>query len=59
MFRIIPTLVWLFIIYFGITPMLNLELSGEAAAKVVHRQIQQEKKQHQKAQSMLLKSVGL
>lgn len=34
-FRIIPTLVWLFIVYFGVTPALNIELSGEIAAIIV------------------------
>jgi len=34
-FRIIPTLVWLFIFYFGVTTALNINLSGEAVAIIV------------------------
>ncbi|MBZ0312503.1 amino acid ABC transporter permease [Clostridium butyricum] len=34
-FRIIPTLVWLFIFYFGVTTALNLNLSGEAVSIIV------------------------
>ncbi|MFL0249342.1 amino acid ABC transporter permease [Clostridium neuense] len=34
-FRIIPTLVWLFIFYFGVTTILNIELSGELVSIVV------------------------
>lgn len=35
LFRIIPTLVWLFIAYFGVIPALNMELSGEVTAIIV------------------------
>lgn len=35
LFRIIPTLVWLFIGYFGVTTALNLEISGELVAIIV------------------------
>lgn len=34
-FRIIPTLVWLFIFYFGVTTALNIELSGEIVSIIV------------------------
>ncbi|MDO5516379.1 MAG: amino acid ABC transporter permease [Clostridium sp.] len=34
-FRIIPTLVWLFIFYFGITTALNINLSGEIVSIIV------------------------
>lgn len=34
-FRIIPTLVWLFIFYFGATTALNVNLSGEAVSIIV------------------------
>jgi polar amino acid transport system permease protein len=34
-FRIIPILVWLFIFYFGITPALNIEISGEIVSIIV------------------------
>lgn len=34
-FRIIPTLVWLFIFYFGVTTALNIELSGEVVSIIV------------------------
>jgi len=34
-FRIIPTLVWLFIFYFGVTTALNVDLSGEVVAIIV------------------------
>lgn len=34
-FRIIPTLVWLFIAYFGITTALNLQLSGKTVSIIV------------------------
>lgn len=34
-FRIIPTLVWLFIFYFGGTTALNVNLSGEAVSIIV------------------------
>ncbi|APF21058.1 amino acid ABC transporter permease [Clostridium butyricum] len=34
-FRIIPTLVWLFIFYFGVTTALNINLSGEAVSIIV------------------------
>ena len=34
-FRIIPTLVWLFIFYFGVTTALNVNLSGEAVSIIV------------------------
>lgn len=35
LFRIIPVLVWLFIVYFGATTALNIDLSGEAASIIV------------------------
>lgn len=34
-FRIIPILVWLFIMYFGVTTALNLHLSGEITSIIV------------------------
>lgn len=34
-FRIIPTLVWLFIFYFGVTTALNINLSGELVSIIV------------------------
>ena len=34
-FRIIPTLVWLFVFYFGITTALNINLSGEVVSIIV------------------------
>ena len=34
-FRIIPILVWLFIVYFGVTNMLNIHLSGELVALII------------------------
>ena len=34
-FRIIPILVWLFIMYFGVTTALNVDLSGETVAIIV------------------------
>lgn len=34
-FRIIPTLVWLFIFYFGVTTALKIELSGEIVSIIV------------------------
>lgn len=34
-FRIIPTLVWLFIFYFGVTSALNINLSGEIVSIIV------------------------
>ncbi|MDZ5725741.1 amino acid ABC transporter permease [Acetobacterium sp. K1/6] len=34
-FRIIPTLVWLFIFYFGVTTALNVDLSGLSVAIIV------------------------
>ena len=34
-FRIIPTLVWLFIFYFGVTTALNVDLSGEIVSIIV------------------------
>ena len=34
-FRIIPTLVWLFIFYFGVTTALNISLSGEIVSIIV------------------------
>lgn len=34
-FRIVPILVWLFIVHFGVTPALNLELSGEIVSVIV------------------------
>lgn len=34
-FRIIPILVWLFIVYFGVTTALNIDLSGETVAVIV------------------------
>ncbi len=35
LFRIIPILVWLFIIYFGVTTTLNIDLSGETVSVIV------------------------
>ncbi|MGY0372276.1 amino acid ABC transporter permease [Clostridium sp. JNZ J1-5] len=35
LFRIIPVLVWLFIVYFGVTAALDIHLSGEAASVIV------------------------
>lgn len=35
LFRIIPTLVWLFIFYFGVTKALNINLSGEVVSIIV------------------------
>lgn len=35
LFRIIPTLVWLFIFYFGVTTALGVDLSGEAVSIIV------------------------
>ncbi|MBE6052227.1 MAG: amino acid ABC transporter permease [Clostridium sp.] len=35
LFRIIPTLVWLFIFYFGVTKALNINLSGEIVSIIV------------------------
>ncbi|AUS97400.1 amino acid ABC transporter permease [Clostridium thermosuccinogenes] len=35
MFRIIPILVWLFIIYFGVTTALSIDLSGETVSIIV------------------------
>lgn len=35
LFRIIPILVWLFIIYFGVTAALNIELSGMIVSIIV------------------------
>ncbi|WP_312419631.1 amino acid ABC transporter permease [Anaerospora hongkongensis] len=35
LFRIIPILVWLFIVYFGIPSMLDIHVEGEAVAVVV------------------------
>ncbi|MCR8644282.1 amino acid ABC transporter permease [Paenibacillus sp. N1-5-1-14] len=32
MFRIIPILVWLYVVYFGFTPLLDFEVSGEVTA---------------------------
>lgn len=34
-FRIIPTLVWLFVMYFGVTTALNIDLSGETVSVIV------------------------
>ncbi|WP_026887081.1 amino acid ABC transporter permease [Clostridium beijerinckii] len=34
-FRIIPTLVWLFVFYFGVTTALNINLSGEVVSVIV------------------------
>lgn len=34
-FRIIPTLVWLFIFYFGVTTALGIDLSGEVVSIIV------------------------
>ena len=34
-FRIIPTLVWLFIFYFGVTTALNIDLDGEIVSIIV------------------------
>ena len=34
-FRIIPTLVWLFVFYFGVTTALNINLSGEVVSIIV------------------------
>lgn len=34
-FRIIPILVWLFIVYFGVTSMLDIHLDGELVAVIV------------------------
>ena len=34
-FRIIPTMVWLFIFYFGVTTALNINLSGEIVSIIV------------------------
>jgi len=35
LFRIIPTLVWLFVFYFGVTTALNVNLSGEVVSIIV------------------------
>lgn len=35
LFRIVPILVWLFIVYFGVTAMLNLHLEGELVSIIV------------------------
>lgn len=35
LFRIIPTLVWLFVFYFGVTTALNINLSGEVVSVIV------------------------
>lgn len=35
LFRIIPVLVWLFIVYFGVTTALNINLSGEIVSIIV------------------------
>jgi len=35
LFRIIPILVWLFIMYFGVTTALNIDLSGETVSFIV------------------------
>lgn len=35
MFRIIPILVWLFVMYFGVTTALNIDLSGETVSIIV------------------------
>lgn len=34
-FRIIPTLVWLFVFYFGVTTALNINISGEVVSIIV------------------------
>ncbi|KJD40400.1 amino acid ABC transporter permease [Paenibacillus polymyxa] len=34
-FRIIPILVWLYVVYFGFTPLLNVNISGELTAVIV------------------------
>lgn len=34
-FRIIPTLVWLFIFYFGVTTALNIDITGEVVSIIV------------------------
>ncbi|MBP2656072.1 MAG: glnP 1 [Firmicutes bacterium] len=34
-FRIIPILVWMFIVYFGVTNMFNIHLSGELVALII------------------------
>lgn len=34
-FRIIPILVWLFVMYFGVTMALNIDISGEIASIIV------------------------
>lgn len=34
-FRIIPILVWLYVVYFGFTPLLNINISGEVTAILV------------------------
>jgi len=34
-FRIIPILVWLFIVYFGVTNLLNIHLDGEIVALII------------------------
>ena len=35
LFRVIPTLVWLFIFYFGVTTALNVDISGEVVSIIV------------------------
>lgn len=35
MFRIIPILVWLFVMYFGVTTALNIDISGELVSIIV------------------------
>lgn len=35
LFRIIPILVWLFIVYFGVTTSLNMDLSGEVTSIII------------------------
>ena len=35
LFRIIPILVWLYIMYFGVTTALNMHLSGEIVSVIV------------------------
>lgn len=35
LFRIIPILVWLFIMYFGVTTALNIDLNGETVSVIV------------------------
>jgi len=35
MFRIIPILVWLFVMYFGVTTALNIDMSGETVSIIV------------------------